>query len=214
MWDTTVVNTDTEENSLSICECFPKCEHNTSIIGTYHKLCHIQEHSQPLSIIFSGPRPALPSECSHKCGIWQLSNLCVLTRKGQVSQICDVYMHLVKLTFWQSGKLQFVFINRTFLYANLHHQICLSWFRNCPVLLKLCKSMCGLTYVISSCSSVVTFNVGHVYSNPRTRGFWEVRQLGETPFPSVWVREQRDRRPVECLRWRHHRLWKFSTLFC
>ena len=37
-----------------------------------------------------------------------------------------------------------------------------------------------------------------VYSNPRTRGFWDVHQLGETPFPSVWVREQRDPRPVEC----------------
>ena len=42
--------------------------------------------------------------------------LCIkLTLKGQVSQICDVYMHLVKLTFWQSGKLQFVLIDRTIL---------------------------------------------------------------------------------------------------
>jgi len=49
---------------------------------------------------------------------WNLTvvkSLCIkLTLKGQVSQICDVHMHLVKLTYWQSGKLQFVFINRTF----------------------------------------------------------------------------------------------------
>jgi len=31
-------------------------------------------------------------------------------------------MHLMKLTFWQNGILQFVLINGTF-YANLHHQI-------------------------------------------------------------------------------------------
>ena len=143
MWDTTVVNTDTEENSLSICECFPKCEHNTSIIGTYLKHnCHIQEHPQPLSIIFSGPRPALPSECSHRSGIWQLSNLCVLTLKGQVSQICDVYMHSAKLTFWQSGKLQFVFINRTFFMQTciiryVCHDLLSSTFE------AMYKSMCG-----------------------------------------------------------------------
>ena len=46
-----------------------------------------------------------------------------LTLRGQMSQICDVYMHLVKLTFWQNNKLQFVLINRTF-YANLHLQVC------------------------------------------------------------------------------------------
>jgi len=38
-----------------------------------------------------------------------------LTLRGQLSQICDVYMHLVKLTFWQNSKLQFVLINSTFL---------------------------------------------------------------------------------------------------
>jgi len=43
-------------------------------------------------------------------------------------------------------------------------------------------------------------------SSPHTRSFWEVRQLGETPFPSVWVRAQRDPRPVECPRSRHHHL--------
>jgi len=32
-------------------------------------------------------------------------------------------MHLVKLTFRQNNKLQFVLINRIF-YVNLHHQIC------------------------------------------------------------------------------------------
>jgi len=31
-------------------------------------------------------------------------------------------MHLVKLTFWQNSKLQFVLTNSTF-YANLHHQM-------------------------------------------------------------------------------------------
>ena len=45
-------------------------------------------------------------------------------------------------------------------------------------------------YAMSSCSFVVTINVGHVYSSPRTRGFWEVCQLRETPVPSVWVRAQ------------------------
>jgi len=43
-----------------------------------------------------------------------IQSLCIkLTLKGQVSQICDIYMHLVKLTFWQSGKLQFMLIDRT-----------------------------------------------------------------------------------------------------
>ena len=47
---------------------------------------------------------------------------------------------------------------------------------------------------------------------PRTWGFWEVCQLRETPFPSVWVQAQRDPRPVECPRSRHHHLWKISIL--
>ena len=36
---------------------------------------------------------------------------CCLTLRGQLSQICNEYMHLMKLTFWQSGKLQFVLID-------------------------------------------------------------------------------------------------------
>jgi len=48
----------------------------------------------------------------------------MLTLRGQLSQICDAYMHLVELTFWQNSKLlQLMLINRTF-YANLHHQLC------------------------------------------------------------------------------------------
>ena len=44
----------------------------------------------------------------------------ILIPRGQLSQMCDVYMHL---TFGQNSELQLVLINRTF-YANLHHQTC------------------------------------------------------------------------------------------
>ena len=57
-------------------------------------------------------------------------------------QICEVYMHLVKLTFWHNSKLQFVLINRTF-YANIHHHKRYHDFRNnCLVLFKACISQC------------------------------------------------------------------------
>lgn len=38
-----------------------------------------------------------------------------LTLRGQLSQLCDPYMHLVKLTSWKTSKLQLMLINRTFL---------------------------------------------------------------------------------------------------
>ena len=79
--------------------------------------------------------------------------------------------------------------------------------RNCMPISRLCT---GFTQSRDCAAPLHNF----VYSSPRTRGFWEVRQLGETPFPSVWVRAQRDPRPVECPRSRHHHLWNFSTLFC
>ena len=47
---------------------------------------------------------------------------CCLTLRGQLSQICNEYMHLVKLTFWQSSKLQFVLIDRTIFTQTLHHR--------------------------------------------------------------------------------------------
>jgi len=47
----------------------------------------------------------------------------------------------------------------------------------------------------------------------RTRDFWEVHQLGETPFPSVLVWAQRDPRPVECPNSRLYQLRELSTLF-
>ena len=64
---------------------------------------------------------------------------------------------------------------------------------------------------MSSCSSIVTINVEHVLKPPH-KGLLEVRQLGETPFPSIWVRAQRDLRPVECPCSRHHHLRDHNPL--
>jgi len=47
---------------------------------------------------------------------------------------------------------------------------------------------------------------------PCTRDFWEVCQLGETPFPSVWVQVKRDPRLVECPLSRLHKLEELSPL--
>jgi len=69
----------------------------------------------------------------------------------------------------------------------------------------------SIVYKGKSCSSVVTFNVGHILKPP-TPGLQEVSQLGETPFPLVWVRAQRDPRPAEGPRSRHHLLRELSTL--
>ena len=51
-------------------------------------------------------------------------NVCsgALTLRGQLSQICDIYMHLVKLTFGRIAKLSLCLLIGPFL-ANLHHQI-------------------------------------------------------------------------------------------
>ena len=62
--------------------------------------------------------------------------------RGQLSQICDVYMHLVKLTFWQHSKLQSVLINSTFLCKLTSSDMLYHDFRNCLVLFKPCISQC------------------------------------------------------------------------
>ena len=51
-------------------------------------------------------------------------------------------MHLVKLTFWQNSKLQFMLVNRTFICKLTSSDMFHHDFRNCLVLLKPCTSQC------------------------------------------------------------------------
>ena len=60
--------------------------------------------------------------------------------RGQLFQICGIYMHLVKLTSWQNSKLQFMLINRTFLCKSTSSDMFYHDFRNCLVLFKPCIS--------------------------------------------------------------------------
>jgi len=53
---------------------------------------------------------------------------------------CDVYVHLVKLTFWQNSKPQFMLINRIFLGKRTSSDMFCHDFRNWLVLVKPCIS--------------------------------------------------------------------------
>jgi len=66
---------------------------------------------------------------------------------------------------------------------------------------------------MSSCSSVVTINVGHVYSAPTPGASGKFANSEKLPGPSVWVQVQGVPRPVECPRSRHHHLGELSTIF-
>ena len=62
----------------------------------------------------------------------------IKTLRGQLSRMCDVNMHLVKLTFGQNRNLQFVLINRTFLCKLTSSDMFYPDFRNCLAIFKPC----------------------------------------------------------------------------
>ena len=57
----------------------------------------------------------------------------VINLRGQLSQICDVYVQLVKLTFDRIASFHLCLLIGPF-YANLNHQMLYHDFRNCLVL--------------------------------------------------------------------------------
>jgi len=88
--------------------CLERFSNSTCAGQLYHKATRVL---QRIGRLLQKTRRLLLKVLCFVLEIQQSSRNCVqnfasfLTLKGQLSQICDVYTHLVNLTFWQNSKV-------------------------------------------------------------------------------------------------------------